>query len=220
MRKRARTADPAVMPRRILLAVAAALATLPTAAHALVELPLEPRPVRGNPAERLAHTPIEDSDYEPATRCLRTRRPGVDAMAAWLAAHHRGVFWGSYRCELWGEGRASLHAEGRAIDWHLDVRRPADRAAATKLIRLLLAPDSTGEPHALARRMGVQELIWDCGYWGAGMDEFRDYRDCFGKDGITPRKRVSPTIAHRDHIHIGLTKAGAMGRTSFWRARR
>jgi hypothetical protein len=208
------------MARLAPLAALAALILAAPAAQARVDLPLEPRPVRGNPAERLANTPMEDSDYDPATRCLRTRRPGVDAMVAWLAAGHRGVFWGAYRCELWGEGRASLHAEGRAIDWHLDARRPADRTAATKLIRLLLAPDSTGEPHALARRMGVQELIWDCGYWGAGMQEFRDSRDCFGKDGVTPRRKVSDTVAHRDHIHIGMTKAGAMGRTSFWRARR
>lgn len=208
------------MTRLTLLAALAGLALAAPAAQALVELPLDPRPVRGNPAERLVGVPIEDAEYDPATRCLRTRRPGVDAMAAWLAANHRGAFWGAYRCELWGKGRASLHAEGRAIDWHLDERRPADRAAAAKLIRLLLAPDSAGEPHALARRMGVQELIWDCGYWGAGMDGFRDHRDCLGRDGVTPRRKVSPTVAHRDHIHIGLTKAGAMGRTSFWRARR
>lgn len=208
------------MRRRLVLAFVAILGVAPAAAHARIELPAEPRPVPGNPAEHLAHTPIEDSAYDPATRCLRTRRPGVDAMVAWLAAHHRGVFWGSYRCERWGEGRASLHAEGRAIDWHLDARRPSDRAAATRLIRLLLSPDSMGEPHALARRMGVQELIWDCEYWAAGLDGFRAYRACFGRDGVTPRRNVSATIAHRDHLHIGMTKAGAMGRTSFWRARR
>ncbi len=198
-----------------LLVLLAMLVSVPVAS-AIVDLPLDPQPVRDNPAERLAATPIEDSEYDPATRCVRMRRPGVDAMVAWLQANHRGQHWGSYRCELWGEDSASLHAEGRAIDWHLNVKNPADKAAATKLIRLLLAPDSTGEPQALARRMGVQELIWDCGYWSAGSEEFRDYRDCFGKDGITPRKKVSATIAHRDHIHIGMTKAGAMGRTSFW----
>jgi hypothetical protein len=26
------------------------------------------------------------------------------------------------------------------------------------------------------------------------------------------------TAAHQDHIHIGMTKAGANGRTSFWTA--
>ena len=126
-----------------------------------------------------------------------------------------GVSWGIYRCEKWGKHSASLHAEGRALDWHLDARRPADRREAERLVLLLLAPDRRGEPQALARRMGVEEIIWDCGYWAAGMSEFSRYRVCFDKRGR--RKRgVSPTLAHRDHIHFGLTKAGAAGRTSFW----
>jgi hypothetical protein len=32
-------------------------------------------------------------------------------------------------------------------------------------------------------------------------------------------KDVDKTTAHRDHIHIGMTKRGAKGRTSFWSAR-
>jgi hypothetical protein len=31
------------------------------------------------------------------------------------------------------------------------------------------------------------------------------------------RKHVNTTVAHRDHIHIGMTNAGAAGETSFWR---
>ena len=134
-------------------------------------------------------------------------------MSEWLAENTRGVFWGSYRCEMWGKDSASLHAENRAIDWHLDVDVKADRKAADKLFRLLLAPDEAGNPQALARRMGVQELIWDCGYWGAGMSDFAPYHPCVRS------KDVDKTTAHRDHIHIGMTKRGAKGRTSFWSAR-
>jgi hypothetical protein len=123
-------------------------------------------------------------------RCMRRARTGVLALQRWLEGNVRGVFWGSHRCEKWGKREASLHSENRAIDWHLDRSLRADARAAEKLIRLLLAPDSAGDAQALARRMGVEELIWDCGYWGAGMTEF------------TP--------------HIGMTKAGAAGRTSFW----
>ena len=46
--------------------------------------------------------------------------------------------------------------EGRAIDWHLDAHDAADRRAAERLARMLLAPDSRGNPQALARRMGGQ----------------------------------------------------------------
>jgi len=67
--------------------------------------------------------------------------------------------------------------------------------------------------------MGIEEIIWDCSYWGAGMAQFKRYSDCFGRDGETPRKHVGKTIAHRDHIHFGLSKRGAAARTTFWTAR-
>lgn len=175
--------------------------------------PLEP--FRGNPANRLSRTPIDDVRYDPATRCIRAERPGMVAFTAWLDTHADGVSWGTYRCERWGRDSASLHAESRALDWHLDAHRAVDRAEAKRLITLLLAPDRAGNPQALARRMGVQEIIWACRYWSAGMSEFRPYSACEGKQGAT----VSDTAAHRDHIHFGMTKAGAMGRTSFWAGR-
>ena len=31
------------------------------------------------------------------------------------------------------------------------------------------------------------------------------------------RRHVDRTIAHRNHIHLGMTKLGAAGRTTFWR---
>jgi hypothetical protein len=194
----------------------AALAVAVPAAGAYPQLPYPLPPVAGNPADALLALPVEDSVYDPAKRCTpRKARPGTVAMQAWLEESVRGEFWGSYRCEKWGKGSASLHAEKRAIDWHLDARVEADRRAAERLFLVLLAPDSLGNPQALARRMGVQELIWDCGYWGTGMEGFRPYRACYKPSG-KPRRRVNATTAHRDHIHIGLSRDGAMGRTSFW----
>ena len=175
-------------------------------------------PVKGNPADALVDVPIEDSTYDKATKCKNRKNPGIVAMTGWLGANTRGEFWGSYRCEKWGKDSASLHAENRAIDWHLDAAVKADRKAADKLFRLLLAPDSAGNPQALARRMGVEELIFDCGYWGAGMTDFKPYSVCYTKKG-KPRKKVDRTAAHRDHVHIGMTKAGAKGSTSFWTER-
>jgi hypothetical protein len=169
-----------------------------------------------NPADELLSIPIEASAYDPATHCSSKTRPGVVKLQRWLEDNVRGVFWGSYRCEKWGKREASLHAENRAIDWHLDAAKSADHRAATELIDLLLAADAAGNEQALARRMGVEELIWDCEYWGAGMPEFQAYRPCYGKRGRL-RKHVNTTVAHRDHIHIGMTKAGAKAKTSFWR---
>jgi hypothetical protein len=201
---------------RLLPLFALLLLALAAPAAAMVKLPEIPVPVEGNPADRLLALPIEDSTYDGARMCTpRASRPGMLALQRWLEANSRGVFWGSYRCEKWGKGHASLHAENRAIDWHLDVSDSADKRAAEKLIRLLLAPDTAGNPQALARRMGVEELIWDCGYWGAGMTEFTEYGACYGKRGKLKRK-LNKTVAHRDHVHIGMTKLGAAARTSFW----
>jgi hypothetical protein len=200
---------------RPLLVCLTLLAFAAPSAHAYPKLPQPLPPVKDNPADRLADQPIEDSAYDRATRCKNQPNAGITALADWLAANTRGVFWGSYRCEKWGKHSASLHAENRAIDWHLDVADKADRKAADKLIRLLLAPDRLGNPQALARRMGVEELIWDCGYWGAGMYDFAPYSVCYKPNG-KKRNRFDRTAAHQDHIHIGMTKAGAKGRTSFW----
>jgi hypothetical protein len=182
----------------------------------LLALPSAALAARANPAAELVDIPIEASVYDPATHCSSKTRPGVVELRRWLEDNVRGVFWGSYRCEKWSRHEASLHAENRAIDWHLDAGSPADRRVADELIDLFLAPDSGGNAQALARRMGVEELIWDCGYWAAGMAELQPYRPCFGKRG-KPRRHVNVTVAHRDHVHIGVTRAGAAGRTSFWR---
>jgi hypothetical protein len=189
---------------------------LPLFLIVLLAAPAAASAARGNPADELVDIPIEASVYDPATHCSARTRPGVVKLERWLEDNVRGVFWGSYRCEKWGRHEASLHAENRAIDWHLDAAAPADRRVAQELIDLLLAPDSAGNVQALARRMGVEELIWDCGYWAAGTAELQPYPPCFGKRG-KPRRHVNVTVAHRDHVHIGMTRAGAAGGTSFWR---
>ena len=203
---------------RILLAALAATLLCTGAAQARVHVPQPLPPVAHNPANTLLGEPIEPFAYDPATHCDPSVKPGMVMLENWLAHHVRGTFWGSYRCEKWGRHTASLHAENRAIDWHLSVHSAADRRAAAKLILLLLAPDRAGNPQALARRMGVEELIWDCGYWSVGMADFEPYSVCYGRNG-EPLRGVDDTTAHRDHFHIGMTKAGARGRTSFWRAR-
>lgn len=186
-------------------------------AHAY-ESPVAYTAVAKNPADALAELPLEESTYDPATKCSKGAKPGMTALVQWLGTNARGAFWGTYRCEKWGKHSASLHAEGRAVDWALDVDDRAQRREAERLIALLLAPDKLGQPQALARRMGVEEIIWDCSYWGAGMPQFRPYSPCLSKRGKLKRK-VDKTIAHRDHLHIGMTKRGAAKKTSFWTRR-
>jgi hypothetical protein len=175
------------------------------------------RQVPGNPADHLAKLPIESYQYDYAKRCLKHPQKGTEALADWLDHHAGGVNWGIMRCEKWGKNSASLHAEGRALDWHLDVHRSSDRREAERIINLMLAPDKFGNMHALARRMGVQEIIWNCHGWFSGDGGMRPYSVCFDRKG--KRKKVDDTTAHRNHIHFGVNWAGARLRTSFWRAR-
>lgn len=192
-----------------LMTVACAAFVLAPAAKAAYPTSFEA--VSANPVQSLNGLPIEGFSTDRATRCQRGVRKGTKALAKWLDRRALGDNWGSYRCEMWGKGSASLHAEGRALDWRLNVRKPKERREAVRLISLLLAPDAHGRPAALARRMGIQEIIWDCMYWSSGYPQV----PAMGKYSAC-RKGVDKTTAHRDHIHFGLNKRGAAKQTSWW----
>jgi hypothetical protein len=190
---------------RYVFCLAGALALLaPAAAPALPSL-------ANNPANKMLGRGIDPIQYDRATRCTGRNTAGALALQSWLQRNARGVSWGIYRCEMWGKNSASLHAEGRAIDWH-----PASKADALALIQLLLSPDKAGNPVALARRMGVQGLIYDCkAWWGDPSGRLGPYSYCYGKDGKR-MKNLDPTQAHMNHVHIELNKLGAAMKTTFW----
>ena len=167
-----------------------------------------------NPANdpELLSAPIEEGEYDYAHGCRRRAQPGTVQLQAWVGRHFRGESWGIARCEKLSKKTRSLHSEGRALDWRLNARNKAERLAAYALIDVLLAPDSLGNEHALARRMGVQEIIFNCQSWWSGGDGLAPYSVCGGK------RKVDATTAHRDHVHIGLSNAGAATSTSFWRS--
>ena len=86
-----------------------------------------------------------------------------------------------------------------------------------RLIRTLIANDRNGNHAALARRMGVQGLIFDCMDWWTGMDKLGRYDYCYKGNGHL-RHGLDRTQAHRNHVHIELDWPGARLRTSFWRS--
>lgn len=188
----------------VCLAVAVALA-LPAAAAALPRL-------SANPANKLISRGLDPIQYDHATRCNGGRVwPGTVAMVSWLQRNASGANWGQYRCEKWGKGKASIHSAGRAIDWHTSSRK-----AGMALVELLLAPDKQGYAAALARRMGVQGLIFDCKSWfGNWSGELGSYSYCYTKRGRR-KQGLDPTQAHMDHVHIELNMLGAKKRTTFW----
>ena len=209
-------------------ALAASPSPSPLPPAALAADPAEPRgrgerparavlaPVARNPADRMLTRPIDDERYDRSRRCTRAPRAGTLALQAWLERNARGASWGIMRCERLSAGSFSLHADGRALDWHLDASNPADRREAERLVALMLAPDQLGNAHALARRMGLQEIIWDCRSWWAGSEGMDSYSVCLNGAGEL-RRRIDVTTAHRDHVHFGLNLAGAApSHVRFW----
>jgi peptidoglycan hydrolase-like protein with peptidoglycan-binding domain len=89
----------------------------------------------------------------------------------------------------------SEHSEGRAWDWAVDVRKPAEKAAAADFIAWVTRDDGRN-----ARRLGIMYVIYNKMIWsvyntGAGW---------------------RPSYAHTDHVHVSFSWNGARGNTSFW----
>jgi hypothetical protein len=175
--------------------------------------------LKTNPANHksLIDKTIEGSRYDRGEGCRDNPPKGMRAFQTWLERNVRGETWGIMRCESWGGGSFSLHAEGRAIDWHLDARRAGERRAAMNLIKTLIERDRRGNTTALARRMGVQGIIFDCKTWWAGSTGLGRYSYCYKPNG-EKKSGLDPTQAHVDHVHLELNWPGARKRTSFWRS--
>ena len=166
----------------------------------------------------LAARPLEDLRRDNARGCAKGPQPGAVALESWIGRHFSGESWGIFNCRhVEDTSQWSLHAEGRALDWRLDAAIPREKAAADRLIRRLLAPDGKGRPFALARRMGVQELVFNCRIWEADGLGLSRYKRCRHRPHGRKRKPIHRTIEHLDHVHIGLNWDGAKKRTSFWR---
>ena len=157
--------------------------------------------------------PIEPyAGYQPQTTCRQTPKPGVLMLADWLVA--RGGGYGAISRACAGSS-TSEHKESRAFDWILDARSEADLALAAAMLDEILAPDDLGEPNALARRMGIMYVIWDDRMYAA-YDGFEPKR--YLSSSCRTKRSCSPTLRHRDHLHISLTRQGARGVTSWYYA--
>jgi hypothetical protein len=175
--------------------------------------------LRPNPANdpRLLNKPIEAFHYDYAHHCGHHPKPGTLALQHWLERNVRGQSWGIMRCERLSAHNFSLHSVGRALDWHLDAGNPKDRRAALRLIHTLIEPDKHGNPAALARRMGVQGLIFNCRAWWSSPGGLVPYSYCYKANGRR-RHHLDRTQAHKNHVHIELNTRGAAKKTSFWRS--
>ncbi len=135
--------------------------------------------------------------YQKGTRCLTVNQPGPVAFAKLLNATYGTHVYGILRrC-------AAEHGEGRALDWMIDSTKPANMALANALTRWLAAPDARGRPGAMARRFGINYIIFNRQQWKAWAPE----------RGWTVYTGSSP---HTDHIHFSFNWDGAYKRTSWW----
>ena len=149
--------------------------------------------------------------YQPQKTCARTDKPGTRRARAVA----RGARWRATaaRCAACGSGGQSEHKDGRAFDWTLDATDLDDQATAEAFITEAFADDEIGDTDALARRMGIMYVIWNDKMYAA-WDGFEPKK--YLNSGCRSRKTCSPTLRHRDHMHISLSKAGSQGQTSWY----
>ena len=186
-------------PVRALGAVSVSLLSIPLgfsvaggSAAAAVLASVPPPPTKSLPAE-LDIAP----KYQAGYRCLSGDLPGPTAFAQLLNSHYGKHVYGINRtC-------AAEHGEGRALDWMNNAYTADGLAVGNAITQWLSAPDSEGRPGAMARRFGINYIIWNRQMWRA-YDPGR---------GWAPYTGSSP---HTDHIHISFTWDGAYQQTSWW----
>ena len=166
----------------------------------------------GRPA---ADRPIEDyAPYQPQTRCSPHAKPGAVALGRFLVQRYGGALGAISRA--CSRTATSEHAEGRAVDWSLSATTPAGRRTARAFLRAAFATDRAGNPDALARRMGIMYVIWDDEIYSA-WNGFEPER--YLSSSCRRVRRCSPTLRHRDHVHVSITRAAARARTSWFAGR-
>ena len=160
--------------------------------------------------------PPEDyATYQPQQRCRARPLPGTAALATWVNRRFAGGT-AAATMRACGSGGTSEHKDGRAIDWRMDATRAGQRAEVARFLETLFAPDSEGNPHALARRMGVMYIIWNDRMY-ASYNEFTER--AYLSSSCPSLRRCSKTLRHRDHVHISLSRPGGRGETSWYAGR-
>ncbi len=161
-----------------------------------------------------ARTSIEDyASYQPATRCSPRARAGTRQLGRWLVKRYGGRYGSISRsCG----GSTSEHTEGRAFDWGMDARTAAGRKSARTFLERMRATDKAGNTDALARRMGIMYVIWNDRMYAA-WNQFEP--EPYLSSSCKSRKKCSPTLRHRDHLHVSLTRKAARAQTSWYLAR-
>ena len=168
------------------------LTTVMTSANRLVVPPRAPE-----------FGPVVDlyADYDGQNTCDPTFKPGIVDFTELLRSTYGRPDLGIVRdCAAGGR---SEHKEGRALDYPFNAFDGAQFVQAQQLLDWLLASDRHGNPHALARRLGIMYIVWNRKQW-------RAYR---ASAGWLPYSGANP---HTDHIHFSFSRAAALQQTTWW----
>ena len=125
--------------------------------------------------------------------CDPVSKPGVIAVANLLSQTFEQEGYSLHRSCI---DMRSEHYDGRAVDWQLNAYDPQERRTGDAVVTWLT--DNDGE---VARRLGIQSIIWNERSWHASTGYWQGYA------GQSP---------HTDHIHLSFTWDGAYMRTSWW----
>jgi len=177
-----------------IVAVASVLITVPATA----KVPRAPHNY-GSAIEGLA-------GYQPQQRCSPTAKAGTVAFSKLLLRTYKNSrSLGIVRaCNV---GGTSEHKEGRAFDWGVSAFNRRDRRSVKAVMHWLLKKDKYGNRYAMARRLGIQYMIWNRRIWGS-------YSASSGW------RRYTGSSPHTDHVHFSLSWKGARKKTSFWHPKR
>jgi hypothetical protein len=144
------------------------------------------------------------------TSCDPFIKPWTAKLANLLMQTYPATSYAStYACGT--DGPVSEHYDGRAIDWMVSIRNAGQYADAQAFISWLLATDAHGNRYAMARRLGVQYVIYNNRIWESWDAKWDAYNSCASQPS-----RSYDTSCHRDHMHISLGWNGGMGVTTFW----
>ncbi|KQZ88689.1 hypothetical protein ASD62_04560 [Phycicoccus sp. Root563] len=205
-------------PRRsagILLAVAALLCGLLTTA-ATASAPAASAATAVPPTPTGLPSGVEElASYVGANSCDASTKPGSAALGALLVKTYPGTSYGSARACASDSLATSEHYDGRAVDWMANSRNATQKAQANAAVAWMLAKDKAGNPYAMARRLGVMYLIWNNRSWSAyrPAEGWKEYNGCLA---ASKASSTYDTTCHRNHVHISLSWAGAMKRSSYW----
>ncbi|MCA2218295.1 hypothetical protein LDL48_36465 [Wangella sp. NEAU-J3] len=135
--------------------------------------------------------------------CLsRVEQPGVREFRDMIMSRIGGTNGGIFACSGYE------HGEGRAWDWMRQAGDPNQAATVQTVLDWLLATDAAGNPHAMARRLGIGNIIWNrksISLWTSSAKRWNDY-PCDG----------SPGGCHTNHVHFAFSWAGARQQTTWF----